>query len=135
MWQKFTQKKRAFKDTPLLIVMYLHTRAIKLLYKHNITLVDMSYGCISTRYDYLTRLITDHNDPVRVSLQLIHQFWLKTSQEQIFLELECAAQALSNETKLCLHIAFFCIKFYSLHFALSDICFYIACQHLVFPLF
>ncbi len=83
--------------------MYLHTRAVKLLYKHNIRLVDMSYGCISTRCecDYLTRLITNHNDPVRVSLlQLIHQFCLKTSQEQISLELECAAQALSNETKL-----------------------------------
>ncbi len=33
--------------------MYLHTRAIKLLYKHNITLVEVRYGCISARYDYL----------------------------------------------------------------------------------
>ncbi len=90
---------------------------------------------MSACYDYLTRLITDHNDPVRVSLQLIHQFWLKTNQEQISLELQCAAQALSNEIKLCLHITFF-LKCYSLHLAKSDVCFYIniLCQHFVFPL-
>ncbi len=33
--------------------MYLHTRAVEVLYKHNITLVDVRYGCISARCDYL----------------------------------------------------------------------------------
>ncbi len=33
--------------------MYLHTRAIELLYKRNITLVDVRYGCISAHCDYL----------------------------------------------------------------------------------
>ncbi len=35
-------QKRAFKDTSLLFLIYLHTRAVELLYKRNITLVDMA---------------------------------------------------------------------------------------------
>ncbi len=42
-------QKKAFKDTPLLFLNYLHTRAVELLYKCNITLVDLRYGCISPR--------------------------------------------------------------------------------------
>ncbi len=33
--------------------MYLHTCAVKLWYKRNITLIDMRYECISARCDYL----------------------------------------------------------------------------------
>ncbi len=40
-------QKRVFKDTPSLSLFYLHTRAVKLLYKRNITLVAVQYGCIS----------------------------------------------------------------------------------------
>ncbi len=32
--------------------MYLHTRAVALLYKRNITLIAMQYGCISAHFDY-----------------------------------------------------------------------------------
>ncbi len=32
--------------------MYLHTHAIKLLYKCNITLIAVRYGCMSAHYDY-----------------------------------------------------------------------------------
>ncbi len=39
------------QDTPLLFLMYLHTRAIGLLYKCNITLTAMRYGCILARCD------------------------------------------------------------------------------------
>ncbi len=41
----------AFKDTPLLFLMYLH--AVELLYKHNITLLAVQYGYISAHCDYL----------------------------------------------------------------------------------
>ncbi len=33
--------------------MYLHTRVIGLMYKRNITLGDVRYGCISARCGYL----------------------------------------------------------------------------------
>ncbi len=39
-------QKRAFKDTPLL---FIDICAVELLYKCNITLVDMRYGCILAR--------------------------------------------------------------------------------------
>ncbi len=40
-------QKRAFKDTSLLFLIYLHRCVVELLYKPNITLVDVRYGCIS----------------------------------------------------------------------------------------
>ncbi len=46
-------QKRAFKDTLLLFFMYLHTCAVKLLYKHNNTFVDVRYDCILECCDYL----------------------------------------------------------------------------------
>ncbi len=46
-------QKMAFKDTLLLSFMSLHTRAVELLYKCNITRVDVRYGCISAYCDYL----------------------------------------------------------------------------------
>ncbi len=40
-------QNKVFKDTPSLSLFHLHTRAIKLLYKRNITLVAVKYVCTS----------------------------------------------------------------------------------------
>ncbi len=46
-------QKKVFKYTSLLFRMYLHTHAVELLYKCNITLIAVRYGCILARCDYL----------------------------------------------------------------------------------
>ncbi len=49
LWRKevVLHKRGLLKDTSLLFQIYLHPCVVELLYKPNITLVDVRYGCIS----------------------------------------------------------------------------------------
>ncbi len=53
LWRKKSSspQKRAFKDTPLLFLNDLHTSAVELLYKCNITLVDLRMAVYRHRCD------------------------------------------------------------------------------------
>ncbi len=42
-----SHKRGLLKTLVVILFMYLHTRDVELLYKRNITRVDMRYGCVS----------------------------------------------------------------------------------------
>ncbi len=53
-WKEVVLHKRGLlKTLCCYFFMYLQTRAVELLYKCNITLIDVRYGCILARCDYL----------------------------------------------------------------------------------